>query len=109
MKARRPAANRLPNRPSIITAMNDSVRPMANASPRVTRPDGIGRLAVRFMTASKSASHHMFNAPEAPAPIAMHRIVAKAMTGCTATGAVNKPTAAVKITKRMTRGFSRST
>ncbi len=46
--------------------------PKASASPRVTRPAGIGRCWVRVITASMSASYHMFSAPAAPAPTAMH-------------------------------------
>ena len=99
----------LPNRNSSITDSTLSVSPMASASSPVTRPEGIGRAAVRPITASISASHHMFSAPEAPAPTAMHRMVAKAITGCTPTGATSIPTAAVKITSRMTRGFRSST
>ena len=34
-------------------------------------PSGIGRLRVRLITASMSASYHMLSAPEAPAPTAM--------------------------------------
>ena len=80
--------------------------PKASASGRVTRPRGIGRLAVRDISASISLSYHMFSAPEAPAPTAMHRIEVKASTGWTWPGAITRPTSAVKITSDITRGFS---
>ena len=48
----------------------------------------------------------MLSAPEAPAPTAMHRIAVKATIGCTCTGAIIRPTSAVKITSDITRGFS---
>ncbi len=58
--------------------------PKASASPRVTRPAGTGRLrGCGVISASISASHHMFSAPEAPAPMAMHSRAVKAITGCT--------------------------
>jgi hypothetical protein len=50
----------------------------------------------------------MFRAPEAPPPIAMNKIAAKASTGCKDTGAAIKPTKAVKTTKDITRGFSKA-
>ena len=49
------------------------------------------------------------SAPEAPAPMAMHRIEAIAITGCTGTGATSMPTSAVNTTSRITRGLSSST
>ena len=36
------------------------------------RPAGSGRFAVRFISASMSASYHWLSAPAAPAPSAMH-------------------------------------
>jgi hypothetical protein len=61
---------------------------------------------VRFITASISASHHMFSAPDAPPPTAMNRIAAKATTGCTLPGAASRPTSAVNTTSDITRGLS---
>jgi len=95
--------------PSVITEKKASVRPKAAASGRVIRPRGIGRLAVRDISASISASYHMFSAPDAPAPTAMQRIEVKASTGCTCTGAITRPTNAVKTTNDITRGFSSAT
>jgi hypothetical protein len=53
-----------------------------------------------------SASYHMFNAPEAPAPIAMHSSAVKPITGCTCPGATARPTSAVNTTSDITRGFN---
>ena len=92
--------------PRVITAKNASVMPKASASGRVTRPRGIGRLAVRDILASMSLSYHMLSAPEAPAPTAMHRIEVNASTGWTWPGAIIRPTSAVKITSDITRGFN---
>jgi hypothetical protein len=65
----------------------------------------MGRLAVRCMQASMSASNHMLSAPEAPAPTAMQMIAMTAMTGCIAPGASASPVSAVKTTSDITRGF----
>ena len=106
MKARIAAESGFANRPSIITDSTDSTRPTASASPGVTLPEAAGRLRVRAICASMSASHHMFSAPEAPAPTAMQMIAAMAITGCTGTGAAIIPAAAVKIDSDITRGLS---
>jgi len=81
VKASSAPATQLTRMPSVITEKNASVIPKVSASGRVMRPRGIGRLAVRDIRASMSASYHMFSAPEAPAPTAMHRIEVKAMIG----------------------------
>jgi len=75
----------------------------------VTRPAGTGRSAVRAITASMSASYHMFSAPEAPAPTAMQSSAVKPITGWTWPGAITMPTSAVKITSDITRGLSSAT
>jgi len=95
--------------PSVITEKKASVMPNASASGGAMRPRGIGRLAVRDINASMSLSYHMFSAPEAPAPTAMQRMEVKASTGCTCTGAITRPTSAVKITSDITRGFRSAT
>ena len=41
--------------------------------PREIAPRGIGRMAVRAITASISASYHMLSTPAAPAPAAIAR------------------------------------
>ena len=56
--------------------------PKVSASSGVTRPRGMGRLAVRCMQASMSASYHMLSAPDAPAPTAMQISAMTASTGC---------------------------
>ena len=57
------------------------------------------------MRASISASYHMFSAPAAPAPTAMHNNAVNAITGCMGTGASTSPTSAVNTTSDITRGF----
>ena len=105
VKASRPAATQLVASHSMTTLIPDSAMPMPSASPGATLPAGTGRFAVRFITASMSASHHMFSAPEAPAPSAMNKIAANASTGCSDTGATRRPTSAVNTTSDITRGF----
>ncbi len=109
VKASSPAATGLAKSASITTAKPASASPIASASPRSTRPDGIGRRAVRVISASMSLSHHMLSAPAAPAPTAMQMTAARPITGCTRTGAQTSPTTAVKTTRRITRGFRSST
>ena len=53
-----------------------------------------------------SASHHMLRQPDAPAPTAIIRSDAKAITGCTCACATTMPTSAVNTTSDITRGFS---
>ena len=59
----------------------ERVIPSARASAPCTRPAGTGRERVRAILASMSASYHMFSAPEAPAPMAMHSTATPARTG----------------------------
>ena len=63
------------------------------------RPAGSGRLAVRRIFASMSASYHWLSAPQAPAPSAMHRIAVKPSTNGSCTGATSKPHRPVKTTR----------
>ena len=72
----------------------------------VRRPDG--RIAVRDILASISASHHMLSAPQAPAPPAIAESVAMSFIQSIGAGARAKPTAPVKTTSDMTRGLSRT-
>ena len=65
----------------MMTDPKDRVMPKASASPGWILPAGIGRLRVRVMIASISASHHMFRQPEAPPPTAIIRSETKATTG----------------------------
>jgi hypothetical protein len=103
------AANQFTRMPSVNTEKNDSVMPKASASGAVMRPDGIGRIAVRVITASMSRSYHMLSAPDAPAPTAMHSSAVNASTGCMWPGAITMPTSAVKMTSDITRGFNSAT
>ena len=79
--------------------------PKVSASSGVTRPRGMGRLAVRCMRASMSASYHMLSAPDAPAPTAMQSSAMTASTGCSVPGASTMPASAVNTTSDITRGF----
>ena len=106
VKASSAPATRFTKSERITTEKTASVKPKPSASPGSTRPAGIGRVLVRCMRASISASYHMFSAPEAPAPTAMQRSAVKAITGCMGTGASTSPTKAVKTTSDITRGFS---
>ena len=54
---------------------------------------------------SKSASYHMLSAPAAPAPKATINIPITDCWNETEVGAVNRPTAQVKITRDITLGF----
>ena len=83
--------------------------PKVRASSGVTWPRGIGRPAVRCISASMSASYHMLRAPEAPAPTAMHSSAMAPSAGCGCSGASIMPTSAVKTTSDITRGFIRAT
>ena len=69
------------------------------------RPAGNGRLAVRRISASISASYHWLSAPAAPAAIAMHSTAVSASAGGKATGAATIPQNPVNTTERITRGF----
>ncbi len=109
VNAKRAAANGLAKTDSIRTAISASPSPRPSASPGSISPLGTGRLRVRAMTASMSASHHMFSAPEAPAPTAMQIRLASATTGCMYAGAAIMPASAVKTTSDMTRGFNSTT
>ena len=91
-----------------LTEKPESTRPKASASDGAMRPAGIGRLAVRLMTASISASYHMFSAPEAPAPTAIQRMAIRPRTGWIWPGASTRPAKAVKTTSDITRGFNNS-
>ena len=64
-------------------------RQAEGAAPRrgSMRPAGIGRMRVRAISASMSASYHMLSAPEAPAPTAIASSAAKPITGCSGRGA----------------------
>ena len=71
----------------------------------MTLPVGIGLKQVLVIKASRSDSYHIFKAPAAPAPNETRRIPIIASLVETMLGAVNKPTAQVKITNDITLGF----
>ena len=66
---------------------------------------GIGLKQVLVIKESRSDSYHMFKAPAAPDPNATAIREQIALTKLILTGAINKPTAHVKITNDITRGF----
>ena len=84
VKASRKPATMLTSSPSVSTEPIASTVPKVSASSGVTRPRGMGRLAVRCMRASMSASYHMLSAPDAPAPTAMQISAMTASAGCSA-------------------------
>ena len=71
----------------------------------VSLPVGIGLRHVLVINESKSDSYHIFNAPAAPEPMATAAKEQIAFIKSIFTGAINRPTAQVKITKDITRGF----
>ena len=79
--------------------------PNAKAWLLLTLPVGIGLKQVLVINLSRSASYHMFKAPAAPAPSATKKIPIIASLKETVDGAVNSPTADVKMTKDITLGF----
>ena len=105
MNAKKIAENQLIKTPITYTDPAAMIMPYVNASDLEIFPDGIGLFEVRFMILSISASNHIFNAPEAPAPIAIQIIAIQAKKGLIAKGDNIKPTKLVKITKDMTLGF----
>ena len=80
--------------------------PRPRAAPGSIRPPGIGRSRVRVITASMSRSYHMLMAADPPAPTAMQITATAAITGWMVPGAMTRPTAPVKTTRDITRGFS---
>src|SRR4051812_39350563 len=103
--ARIAAANQLVATPIRITEKKERPTPKWSAVWRSIRPAGSGRPAVRFISASRSASYHMLSAAAAPAPRAMHRIAVKARAGGSETGATRWPHRPVKTTSVITRGL----
>ena len=81
---------------------DDFVKVMNGAAGTIA---GMGREAVRVISASMSASHHMLSAAAAPAPKAMHSTAVKPSTGLIATGAAIRPHNPVNTTRLITRGL----
>ena len=71
----------------------------------VSFPVGIGLRQVLVINESRSDSYHIFNAPAAPEPKATAKRETIASIKLIFIGAINKPTAHVKITNDITRGF----
>ena len=84
---------------------SDDTVPKTRACFFVNFPVGIGRKHVLVIKESKSDSYHMFKAPAAPDPKATAKRGRIASKKLIFTGAINKPTAHVKITNDITRGF----
>ena len=108
MKAKRPAASIFVVMKSNEVDSTVSIRPNIRASFDERRPEGRGRLEVRDMTASVSASYHMFNAPAAPAPTAIAITANVAETKCKLPLAVIIPTIAVNTARDITLGFAKA-
>ena len=89
----------------LIIEMTDEKIPKVKAWFLVNFPAGIGLKHVLVITESKSDSYHIFNAPAAPEPRATAISESVAFIKPTLTGAISNPTAHVKITKDITRGF----
>ena len=70
-------------------------------------PAGMGLRHVLDIIESKSYSYHIFKAPAAPEPKATAINEKIALAELIFSGAINKPTAHVKITNDITRGFIR--
>ena len=85
--------------------INEDSTPNINACFLVNLPVGIGLRQVLVIIESRSDSYHIFKAPAAPEPneTAINENVA--LTKVTLSGAINSPTAQVKITNDITRGF----
>ena len=84
--------------------MEDAI-PNISAWFLVNLPVGIGLKQVLVISESKSDSYHIFNAPAAPDPRATAIKEYMALAKLISFGAINKPTAHVKITSDITRGF----
>src|SRR5258707_11870312 len=109
VQANNAAAARFVANARTATASPPRTRPKTSASNREIFPRGIGRIAVRLMTASISASYQMLTTPGAPAPAAMGRTAAKVVSGSSRPGAQLNPTSAVKTASIISRGFVRAT
>src|SRR5262249_26625482 len=92
-------------RARIATALMARKSPNASASRREIVPRGIGRLAVRVITASISESYHMLSTLAAPAPAAIARIATNPRSGSRRGGATISLTSAVNTASIITRGF----
>ena len=85
--------------------INDDKIPKVNAWFLLNFPVGIGLRQVRLIKESRSDSYHIFSAPAAPDPNATAASEKNEFIKSIFTGAINNPTAQVKITNDITRGF----
>ena len=85
--------------------ISDDKTPKARAWFLVNFPVGIGLRHVLVINESKSDSYHIFKAPAAPEPKATAIKEQTASIKLIFVGAINKPTAQVKITNDITLGF----
>ena len=85
--------------------MNADKIPKVKAWFLVNLPAGIGLRHGLLIKEARSDSYHMFNAPAAPDPKATAINEQVASIKLISAGAINKPTAQVKITNDITRGF----
>ena len=85
--------------------INDAKIPKIKAWFLDNFPVGIGLKQVLVIIESRSDSYHIFSAPAAPEPNATAVIESIAFIKLISTGAINKPTAHVKITSDITLGF----
>ena len=99
------AAIKFENRYSITTEIIAEKIPKTRAWFLVSLPVGIGLRHVLVINESKSDSYHIFSAPAAPEPKATAVREQIAFIKSIFTGAINNPTAQVKITKDITLGF----
>ena len=99
VNASNPAAKKFDASPKVITDNKDKNKPKSRAFSGRIFPLGIGRVWVRTITASISASYHILSAPEAPAPTAIAHKDISIRKGCKSPDETTNPTKAVKITK----------
>ena len=90
---------------SMLIEINDDKIPKTRAWFLVNLPVGIGLRQVLVINESRSDSYHIFNAPAAPDPNATAKSEKVASIKLIFVGAINNPTAQVKITKDITLGF----
>ena len=81
-------------------------KPREKASNVLTCPIGNGLLLVLSIFLSRSDSYHIFNAPAAPAPREIAKIINKISYKLVLIGDIIKPTKLVKMTRDMTLGFN---
>ena len=101
------AAIKFENIQSATTEVIDDKIPKVRAGFLVSLPVGIGLRQVLVINESKSDSYHIFSAPAAPDPKATAIKEYIALVKLIFIGAISKPTAHVKITNDITRGFIR--